>query len=225
MFMGAVGYLVHYRKNIVKSLLVPVVLVMIIDLLSYFIPDEWTLVGWALFAVIVLFYAVMAVTVHRLLILGPESVPEWGLPGLSARELRFASYVLGIMLIAWVVKLPMLLVVLLPAEKFDYLGIVSGFLFLWSMVAGFIVARFLLVFPGTAVDRDPSLKGSWSMTRPHVLMIFLVGVVVPELGGLLLSWLYTVPVIQHLGTLIAVVVLVFFVSLLSVAYRQIQASH
>lgn len=220
---GAIGYIGYYRKALFRVLLFPLAFVMVLNLVSSLMPHGWSMVGWALMALGFLVCCLMAVSIHRVLILGPESLPKWGLTRLSARELRFAVYLFALIVLSRAAMLPTALMVYLPVS---WLGEINVFAIIitWGAIIGFLIARLYLVFPGTAVERGLLLRDSWRLTRPHALMIFIVGVLIPQLSFMVLDVLWELPVIRYTATLLVLAWLGFTVAMLSVAYKVIMGS-
>lgn len=159
---------------------------------------------------------------HRLVILGPDAVPRFGLTTISKREVLFIGY-------SFVVALPLVLL-FLPAVVLA--GTVGGsVLALFALMVGaYVLARLSLVLPGIAVDRLVTLADSWQMTKPHQGGMFFVVVVVPGLLTAILvlpqvlsGTLETGPVMLVVGSLVSTLIAVFTITILSIAYRQIIA--
>ena len=87
---GAFGYMYEYRAPLVKALLVPFALLL---LLGYTMDPEMGggfIALWSLLYFMV--YAVIAVTTHRLVLLGAGAVSEWGVGVPQKREFYFILY-------------------------------------------------------------------------------------------------------------------------------------
>ena len=161
----------------------------------------------ALSALDSLVFVVLAITTHRLILLGPGSLPS-GVPvRFGLRELLFVLY--GILIsLATIVAVP---VAFIPAIG-DYLVILPA---LW------IVGRLSLVLPAIAVDRRISLSESWSLTsRHHVLMLLVVGGI-PLILSVLLLVIDYMPYTYFLGEALYVAAMVIQVGALTISYKLI----
>ena len=116
----------------------------------------------------------MGITLHRFVLLGPQSVPHWGLAPLGRREIRFARALLLFMLILSPCYL-------LEEQPLAWLGI---------LLSVYLTGRLSMVFPSIAIDREITLKQSWEMTAQHQFPVMLTVGLFP-----VLLWL---PV-EHLG--------------------------
>ena len=122
----------------------------------------------------------IAISCHRLVILGVDSLPSalglfW-----SGRETRFLGRAFGIVGIALIVLLPLTFLemslynllgfsplppVVLGIPIADYIGI---------PIAGYICARLSLVFPATAISQRPTFADSWRLSRSNGWRLALV---------------------------------------------------
>ncbi len=201
---GAFGYMYEYRVALVKALLVPFVLLLLLD---YTMDPELgggLIILWALLYLIV--YAVIAVSTHRIILLGPAAVSEWGLAVPQKREFYFLLYTIG------------LSICMIPV----------GFLALIIPVVGAVVAvitilyltaRLSLVFPAIATDRDLSFSDSWKATEKHQPLMIVVIVVVPLVVAIPEQLLSLVPYMGFLVVLLSVFTMVYIVAALSVAFQ------
>jgi hypothetical protein len=111
-------------------------------------------------------FAIFAVTCHRLILLGDESVPNFGLKKWTSRETRFVGWVLlGYVcyaVIALLLSIPVLAFLLmchLPAES---AGVILGFTFM--IPCTYVFARISVLLPATAVDERPNAKWASDLT-------------------------------------------------------------
>jgi len=203
---------VSVNKNwraLFRALLVPVGVYLII---SNLIPHI-ELNGFAIHVASVLFqlaFTVIAVTTHRIIILGADSVPCWGINRFGWREVKFllSQYVIFIFLI------PLAILFFIP---------VAGTLA--AMVIGaYMVGRMSLVFPSIAIGRKFDFKDSWDATRNHQLMMFLTVAVFPFAIGILKFMLGHVPGVGLILHLFSILTSIWVIGALSVAYQIILQS-
>ena len=186
-------------KALLKAVAVPALLVAVVVVLEDPFPNRSFL--WDLLTGVLTFVplTLIAVSCHRLVILGVDSLPSaWGLFW-SRRETRFLGWYLLIPLITFVslIVLSALVEILLVALL--NVGLASGghlFLLLVLLAfAGYAAARLSLVLPATSIGQRPTLKGSWRLSRSNgwrlALVMFLPSLVLiplsvgsSQLGGI-----------------------------------------
>lgn len=177
--------------------------------------EEIVLMGSHLFIVIALnllnliVYAMLAITVHRIVLLGPESVSRWGPDRLSYREARFALQLLILGLIYF------------PAAYFWFVHIVLGIGFL--IIAIMITSRLSLMLPAIAVEEPMTFKMAWLMTERHQWLMLLVVILFPVFLLLPILALDNVPYSYVVTNLISIIWIVFEIAVLSIAYKKVEA--
>ena len=96
---GAFGYIYEYKTQLSKTLFIPLFIIAAIGLYESD-PESF---NWPIFVSAftaeILISTIIAITTHRIILLGPSSVPEWGLFKLTKREFIFLLYSIGIGLI------------------------------------------------------------------------------------------------------------------------------
>lgn len=115
----------------------------------------------------------VAVTCHRILLLGPRSLSsEWGL-SFGRREARYLwhSVLLGLVSVG-VTSGPITLLYLLPAP-----GLLAPILSsVFILLLAYFMPRIMMLFPATAVDQAWTLRASAAMTNPHrTRLLVLIG--------------------------------------------------
>ena len=153
-------------------------------------------------------YTVLAINTHRTILLGPQSVPDWGIYVPGERELSFAynGFILGLFMI------PVFILFFIPT-----VGQIIG-----GIVAIYLVGRLSLVFPSIATDNAWSFSDSWHSTKEHqVLMFFVVGIY-PIIISIPESLVENLPYTELLVNLLSLVTTVLIVAALSVAFRVIK---
>ncbi|WP_041521842.1 hypothetical protein [Gilvimarinus agarilyticus] len=207
-FAGAVFSLLQQRLVLAKALLLPMVAYLVLGFVSYLEAGIMLQVFvWLLSTVV---EVLIAVTTHRIVLLGAGSVPAWGIFVPTAREWWFLLYLLGLTVLMGLVGM----LVTIPV-----IGVV-----LWLLAALYLLSRLSLVFPAIAVDQPISFAASWQRTQQHQKLMLLVVIIVPVLVGTLSYLVGLVPYAYILGLLLWPVGLVFTVAMLSMAYLLIVQS-
>ena len=150
-FLETFSSTAYHKVTIVKCLMVPVIVLAIIDTstISYLF-SSWIPI---LLLLRVVFYTLIAVTTHRIILLGPESVSIWGIYKWGKRETYFALYVL------------LLALVMIPLE---FLGMFSEYMsVIATVIALWVAGRFALVFPGIAIDEHFTFELSRIRTQKY----------------------------------------------------------
>ena len=172
-----------------------------------------------------------AVWCHRSILLGASSVRSFGSFQWGERENRFAVWIVCI----YFFLIPGAAVALLAPVWLA--GESLGVPWHWEDVAGkwlfgaalsllsYVLARFLLVFPATAVDLDPSLFRAWRLSHGNGWRLALVAVALPYalhgiVGEAVDAW---IPKAWSdvAGVILGYGVGLFEVALLSVAFRSL----
>ena len=123
------------------------------------------------------FWTMTAVSCHRLVILGVDSLPNaWGLYW-SRRETRFLGWSFLIAFSLGAVVLPpfVFLDLSLHFSVSPDLRALGGLVFTVSVFCGaYVAARLSIVLPATAIGQRPTLKGSWRLSRSNGWRLVMV---------------------------------------------------
>ena len=153
------------KHRMVKALMIPAVISSTISTIGHFIGNDLGALKSIPFGLVQLaLYALFAVNCHRLVLIGENAVPEYGLLGWSLRETRFFGWSIGLyVLYILAMVLPLLLVVIINMffttpgannwlEYAQYLALIP---------ATYMMARLSLIFPATAVDERHDI--AWAL--------------------------------------------------------------
>jgi hypothetical protein len=106
---GAIILVWEERNRVLKAIAIPLVLYLVIGLLPYFDLPFGVLFVIPLFLVVI--QAIVAITVHRIVLLDEASVPIWGIRAWTMRETVFLLHVVLVALCT----IPVSLLALIPA--------------------------------------------------------------------------------------------------------------
>ena len=186
--------------------MLPVLVLAIIDTATI----SYLFSGWmpVLLILRIVFYTLIAVTTHRIILLGPEAVSIWGIYKWGRRETSFALYVL------------LLALIMIPLE---FLGAFSeAASVIATIVALWIAGRFALVFPGIAIDEHYTFELSRIRTRKFNLLMFTIVGIIPILFFWLSVYLgFEIFESRLLFSFFTSMSLIFEISLVSNAYKSI----
>ncbi len=203
--LSAIRYVFEYKGTLIKALLIPFCLYVLLDLAEYLELTTTakviaSILGWVA-------HTLFAVTTHRVVLLGPKSIPKWGTLSWSKRETLFALHILG------------LGIVVIPLAIFSLVPVIGVVLVICSVF--WVIGRLSLVFPAIAIDQGVSYIYSWNITKNYQLLMVLVVIVFPILllaPALLLSF---IPY-GFIGTsILSTFATVFTVAALSVTYKEV----
>ncbi len=144
-----------------------------------------------------LLYSLFAVTCHRVILLGVESVPVYGILKITKREMFFILAVVGLSVlstlfmagISIIVQLPLNIANLFLDNKLSVSDwFVENMQDLYYLLQLFVFSRFGLILPAVAVDQRTSLKWSWRITKGNTVRLMIIMGVSP-LAVVLLSYL------------------------------------
>lgn len=206
--VGALAAVVERAPVLAKALLLPVMLSTGISLVPLFIDAEdiSPVTGFILSLVSLVLHTWLAITTHRIILLGSEAVPEWGLYRWSRRENLFLLYFLG--MLGGLIMVALLLTVI---------PVIGPLIFIVIALVG--VACLSLVFPAIAMEETTSFPAAWALAQGNVPALILCICVLPFVLGLPTFFLaaYLPPVAAFLQSAITV----FTVTVLSIAYLEL----
>ena len=208
--VGGVTYVTYYFKPLSKALLVPVAVSFLLRL-AHLLPD--------LSRETVLFIdflhwipcILIAITTHKIILEGPDSVNTWGINRIGLREIKFALSQIVIVLFT----LPAILLLYVPEIGF----------FLFTFAAAYMFGRMSLVFPGIATGNQMRFLDSWDATAHHQIMMFTAAIVFPLVVYFFERLLTSIPLVNYLSVIVSTVAIVYAVAVLSFAYKIVMESN
>lgn len=202
---GAFGYVYEYRKPFAKALVVPVSILVALGSIPIQEPGSELMV---LLTIVPLFlYSVLAITTHRIILLGPEAVSEWGVYVPRRRELYFVLYSIGFVF------------VMIPFGFFALIPTIGWVIAVLAII--YMAARLSLVFPAIATDQGWSFSDSWKATKNRQILMVVVVAIFPFVISIPEELLSYVPYSGVLVNLLSACAMVFVVAALSVAFQVI----
>ncbi len=189
--------------------------------------------GFLFFITALLTYFILllvAISTHRILILGEESIPKWGLFEFSKREWSFIvnGLLMGLMVAAAIIP-----IILLGAPLGKAGGLLGMAAFL--IVSFILISRFSLVFPAISVDNDMSLSDAWNYTKNYKLLVFITVILFPLIFSFIFGLVYGIAInflsgilglnLFFFNSLLNIFIGVFAISALSATYILICKEH
>ena len=175
-----------------------------------------------------------AVTTHRLVLLGSDSVPTWGLRKITRREVFFFFHALiffaGLATLLYI--MPRTLAQVLPylmllnpeffLENYYVYMIPVAIIGVFFICVGLIATiRFTLVFPAIAIGQGVTFPLSWKLSKRHQIPLFITLIGFPLILGTPEILLNTVPGNTVVVSMLGLLMNVFVVAALSISYREI----
>ena len=202
-FFGAFNVVLHNKTALFKALLIPFILLVIVDFSTF--NFETHIVGSILLLFVnFILHTMIAVTTHRIILLGKESVPEWG-RFFSMRDLRFILYSVGLVIL----MIPIALISSLVPSAGGLIGM---------LIIIYLSSRLSLVFPSIAIEENWNFQESWANTKDYQLMMLVTVVVFPIIIGIPEYLLAYLPYSEIPTTILSILTTIFVVSALSVAF-------
>jgi len=175
--------LVKKRNVLAKALIIPFILLLIIDYYEKSFAtfstsgNIFTNVSLLFFVILSLIISIIvAITVHRVLLIEENPVPTWGFFKFGSREFKY----IGFSILIGLVCIPTLIFVFIPA-----IGIV-----ITLIMVLIIISRMSLVFPAIALNEHMSILDSWNRTKNFKLITFFSIIVFPTIITLAVGIVY-----------------------------------
>lgn len=227
------AFVVPWRKRAVmlRALLpVSVVLIALTTILCILLKQPKGLANLvfvcASFVLLSVVLTEFTVTCHRVILLGDDAEPKRGLITWSGRETRFVGWVmLGVF--SWIAMYVTILIPvmgLLGLSRLTQTASVIICLLLAMLPCDYVIARFSILLPATAVDERRSLAWAWKTTEENGWRLFVVVTLLPIAFGCALSFLRGQNLFLVLaGNAVWCVLLAVEVAAISLSFRHLVA--
>ena len=178
--------------------------------------------------VLLIISMMIAISTHRILILGNKSISKWGNFKFTSREISYLFQCIKLsILISIYTFIPLIVILKLFENKTVHLLALS----LVFLVSTIIFSRMSLVFPSVAIDKKMDLNDSWKLTKKYRLLMYLLVIIFPTFFSLIIGLAYGMlikflvdvfhPIFNILNPILNVFIVVFVASILSSAFRYI----
>lgn len=198
--------LLEEKAALSRGLIVPFILLVIIGVIEDgdLAPIAENLVSFAS----VLINAVLAIVVHRVILIGSSSIPRWGLTVPKKRELVYVAHVIVLYLMS---TLPFLIFGFIPL-----VGVAFALL-----IVGWLAGRFLLVFPSIAIEKRISLAESWRATSEYPWLVFLLLIIFPLVLSQPIALFYPLIFGSVIVNVLYSFLLIFTIANLSITFEEL----
>ena len=208
--VGTAARLLEAAPDLLRALAWPSALFIALNILVTTEAPVWLMVIANL--VSLLLQTIFAVTTHRIIVLGADAVPRWGINSWSTRETRFTLYALGL-----------LLAVIIVTSFAVAIGPFGPLLLLPVLLV--LGSSLVLVFPAAALDEPISLAQAWQLAQGNFLPLITVVWLVPTVCALPMVAVLLLGGAMFLLAPLQILVTVITVSALSIAYAEIKRAH
>lgn len=205
--VGALASVLAELPVLVKALAIPGIIFLV---LKFFPVTDISQAGAIVFAIVsLLLHTVFAITTHRIIMLGPESMPEWGLRSWSKRETRFLGY-----LLVFILMISVLVAFSIVSQPIGPMI---------AMVVAIIGGCTLtLVFPAVAIEEEFTLGDAWRMANGHIGSLIVCIGLFTFLLGILTILVSSIPYALPLAAILELGTNVLTIAVLSVAFGEIR---
>jgi hypothetical protein len=208
----------------------PVLVALVIHLIQVIVDDMHSLISFFLALIDQLLYVVIAVTCHRLILIGTDSMPAYGLDGWSMRETRFTCWMFAISLLGFVFAIPAGILFARVEDTVLNYWLSIPILILALLPYAIICAKLSPILPRIAIDKAVSLKWAWELTRGNGIRLVFVTLIIPIIIIFPLAiFIYYMTIayyetgmmvlVEVIVTLVGYLLTIFIVSSLSVSYQ------
>ncbi len=170
------------KFNLLRALVIPYIMMILIEnFLPHIVVKLGIVTGLVIGVLKSLVYAQFVVSCHRLILLGGNSIPKFGIIIPRKREFRYWGWTLGFGFIIAIGGA--ILIYLLDFIGVDHKGI--GIILVCIPVF-YVIARWTLILPAVAVDQRASLKWAWEQSKSNGFRILaLLAIPVIPIYGLI----------------------------------------
>jgi len=172
-------------------------------------------------------YVFLAVTCHRIIILGTSSVPIFGVRKWTMRETRFFGWLVGlyIMIGFMIFSIAALPSVIIPLFEGGAMYLVIPISIISALPGVYVLSRLSLIFPATSVDEEVNIKWAWDISRTNGWRLAVIVCALPAAAGYMQD-IFTSEddgvLKSTLLMLVAFVVLIIEIAALSLTYKELK---
>ncbi|MDO3386134.1 hypothetical protein QWI17_09830 [Gilvimarinus sp. SDUM040013] len=202
---GALFFIKDNVRTLIMALLWPTIVLTLIDLTFYL--ELGFIYSFVFELISFIIQVIFAITIHRLVLLGPASLSRWGIVRWTWIETKF---LIRFVVLSFAIFIPIILLVsTIP-------GIIVG-----ALLALLLASRLSLVFPAIAIDKRMSFIESWRLTKNHFVLMMTVIVLLPILFGATVYIFQFMPYGYFLSIPLYLLFIVYEVVALSLSYHLI----
>ena len=214
-------------NSLIKSLLPSGILILFLNLIDQFeyLPEGKPIL-LLFFVVSSVLFTLFAITCHRTILLGNESVPKYGVNSWTSREWRFlwrgivAYFYLILLFVAVMVPLSFL-----ASSVSNEFGFIEIIIVLGILPGIYIFSRLSILFPATAIEKKVGWDWALDTSKNNGWRLVVVIGLIPFLLNLILSHsLGTFFILDVFLELLGIIVTIFEIAVLSMAFKFLSES-
>lgn len=211
---GSLALLLQRRRALLHALALPWLLHVSVDTWLFYSEASAEAVLPAIVLLRLAVYVLLAINIHRLILLGPQSVPPFGAGPFGLREWRYLGWSCAQILAAAGVVMVCAPLVALS----EPLG-----LFVALLTAAWLISRMALLLPEIALGRSMDVGAVWRLGKGAGFGLAVMVVAVPLLGAVLMLPLVASGylLLQWLGITGSLLSVAFAVAGLSLAWQHL----
>jgi len=161
-----VDSLSYHGVVLLRVLLIPIIILLVLKFEVLPNANGKVLVRTLAFFYMIV-YAFALMSVFRILIIGPQAIPQWGSYKLSKSSVYFVLYIVCLFIVLYLISY----------------GIYSSLPYpiswvIFSIIKIYLLARVMLVFPAITVNAYFSFTSSWRRTKNHQTLMLLTAFIV-----------------------------------------------
>lgn len=203
----------------IRHLLIPFVLFMTFVVIGHYYQFHPFL---TVFGLIILLMK-NAIIIHRIIILGVDSVECFSIVKLCKRDFNYLAFQIVTILIVMMVPLIILTLTSVTMDMDSWPNnSPKEAISIFQWIGYYLIARVSLLFPLLAIDKKMTLAELWLASKQYQVMLFGIVAVIPFVITTLFQFLIPTNEIHWLSMLIFLLVSLFTVSMLSVAFIRIK---
>lgn len=176
------------RYVLLQALLFPALAIITLDLFaSFYTTSGFIVLVYKLFNAA--FYALFAVSCHRIILLGKNHIPnKWGIYFSST----VGSYIWYLILIAIIEVIVTLFIglIFIPLSgfvPFEGVYIDTALFIIFTLPLFYVAARISLILPSTAIDKDQEFSDIWKLSEGNGWKL-TVALALPPTLALIIAW-------------------------------------
>jgi hypothetical protein len=215
------------RRELLSVMIIPIAGFLAIDIGASVLDMNGTVALWGYRACYLIVSTAAAISCHRLLLLGPVSVPKFGIGHLGMRELRFIAAMLFLCLIPSLLQpftdLLLTSITGIGDSKGERRSLILTIVS-W-LPSSYLFARLAFMLPSIAIETRARIPEAWQLSSGNGWRLVLLIVLMPWLVRLLHWNLTTAIPDDTVGTIANTTLYALFlpleIALLSVSYRHL----
>jgi hypothetical protein len=215
------------RRELLAVMIVPIAAFLAIRIGSSVLDTRDFVPGTVYVVCYVLVSALAAISCHRVLLLGPVSVPKFGIGHLGRRELSFIGAMLFLGIVGGIVGLfsELLLKEITGIDDWSSGGWYLGLRTIAALPTSYLFARLAMMLPSIAIETHLSVPEAWRLSSGNgwrlVLLIVFLPWVVRQLEWNIAVGIPVNTAASIANTTLYALFLPLEIALLSVSYRHL----